>query len=416
MPPTQTRDSSLTAAIASVQQLNERYQQVRSMTEELASPLSPEDQTVQSMPDVSPTKWHRAHTSWFFETFLLKAHLRDYEEFHPQFNYLFNSYYEAVGPRHARHERGLISRPGAHEIGCYRTHVDDAMARLFDLPLSSEVIGLIELGLQHEQQHQELLLMDIKHVLWSNPMRPSYREVLFQAGLALTPGPSTNPSPHWLAHPGGIVDIGQNHHPEIFSFDNEGPSHRVFLEPFTICSNLVTNAEWQVFIDEGGYQRPELWTSDGWSEVQSACWEAPLYWQRCDNGWQTFSLAGMTPVDPDEPVMHVSWYEADAYARWLDMRLPTESEWEALAIESIGQDQWMNSLWQWTASPYSPYPNFRQAQGAVGEYNGKFMVNQHVLRGGACITPAGHSRVTYRNFFPPKARWAFSGLRLAQSQ
>lgn len=415
MPPSQASSTLTSVGLSLEDTLAERYQRVRSLTEQLAAPLSPEDQTIQSMPDVSPTKWHRAHTSWFFETFLLRQELSSYQDFHPAFGYLFNSYYETAGPRHARHERGLVSRPGAHEIGAYRDHVDAAMADLFERPLSSETIELVELGLHHEQQHQELLLMDIKHVLWSNPLRPAYTPSRVHAGVGLTPDPNPSRTPQWLAHPGGLVEIGHDHAAsDRFTFDNEGPRHRFHLEPFRLCSALVTNADWLAFMDGGGYRRADLWTSDGWAAVKANGWESPLYWERTDTGWETFGLAGMTAIEPDEPVMHISWYEADAYAQWVGMRLPTEAEWETMAGASDGSNQWMASLWQWTASPYTAYPGFRPAPGAVGEYNGKFMVNQHVLRGSASITPPGHGRLTYRNFFPPHARWAFSGLRLAQ--
>jgi ergothioneine biosynthesis protein EgtB len=393
------------------------YADVRRLTDDLAAPLTPEDQTVQSMPDVSPTKWHRAHTSWFFETFVLGPHVPGYREFHPMFGYLFNSYYEAVGSRYPRPQRGLVSRPTAEEVGAYRAHVDAAMSRLVSAELTTELADLITLGLHHEQQHQELLLMDIKHVLSCNPLRP----VAYEGRVKLAdPVPSS-----WTAHPGGIVSIGATG--EGFAFDNEGPRHDVLLEPFEIADRLVTNADWLAFVADGGYERAELWMSDGWATVQAEQWSAPLYWHAGDDGWSVFTLHGEQPLDPEAPVVHVSWYEADAYARWAGLRLPTEAEWEAAAPDvtpGTGLDLhalhprdaagWFGEVWQWTASPYTPFPGFRPAPGAVGEYNGKFMVNQQVLRGSSCATPPGHARRTYRNFFPPSARWAFAGVRLAR--
>ena len=376
------------------------YSQVRDRTEALAAPLTPEDQTIQSMPDVSPTKWHRAHTTWFFETFVLTPHLAAYEAFDPAYGYLFNSYYEAVGPRHARPERGLLSRPSAADIGDYRAHVDDAMASLLAAP-PPEVAALVELGIQHEQQHQELLLMDIKHVFSVNPVEPLYGES----------GPHPRPvtgAPAWVPVDASVAAIG--HDGEGFAFDNESPRHDVLLTAAEVAGAPVTCGDWLAFIDDGGYGRPELWLSDGWATVQAEGWSAPLYWRADDGGWTVFTLAGRRPVDPTEPVCHVSYYEADAFARWAGARLPSEAEWEVASAQLDGTGE----VWEWTASPYGPYPGFRPAAGAVGEYNGKFMVNQHVLRGGACVTPDGHARPTYRNFFPPAARWAFTGLRLAR--
>ncbi|MBW8824792.1 MAG: ergothioneine biosynthesis protein EgtB [Acidobacteria bacterium] len=380
-----------------------RYCDVRTATETLAAPLSAEDQTVQSMPDVSPAKWHRAHVTWFFETFILGPSGRD--PYRAEFAYLFNSYYEAVGPRHPRPQRGLLTRPSAAEVGEYRQAVDRSMLELLAAGVDDEVGALVELGLNHEQQHQELLLMDIKHVLSCNPMRPAYTE----AG----PHPTASALPGGLvSHGGGEVEIG--HDGAGFAFDNESPRHRVLLAPFAVSSTLVTNAEWLAFIDDGGYRRPELWLSDGWATVCGERWEAPLYWEHDGDGgdWAQFTLSGMRPVQPGEPVCHVSYYEADAYARWAGGRLPLEAEWEVLASQGALADAY-DQVWQWTASAYLPYPGFRTAAGAVGEYNGKFMVNQHVLRGSCCLTPAGHTRPTYRNFFPPSARWACSGVRLA---
>ncbi|MDP8930851.1 MAG: ergothioneine biosynthesis protein EgtB [Actinomycetota bacterium] len=403
----------------------ERFCLVRSLTEELAAPLSAEDQTVQSMPDVSPTKWHRAHTTWFFEEFILGRFSPGYEPFHPAYRYLFNSYYEAVGPRHPRPERGLLSRPGVEEIAAYRRAVDAAMLELLCEPPDAPAAALVELGLHHEQQHQELLLMDIKHVLSLNPLWPAYRP---QRRRTLgSPG-----ALGWWEYEGGVVEIG--HVGDGFAFDNETPRHVVHLRPFALASRPVTCGEWLAFMDDGGYRRAELWLSDGWASVQGEGWEAPLYWHRDGNdGWSLFTLGGERQADPAEPVCHVSYYEADAYARWSGARLPTEGEWEhavaaetprwhrfdldglhprSVAVQSLGDS--VGEVWEWTASPYLPYPGFRPLSGAVGEYNGKFMVNQHVLRGGACVTPPGHARLSYRNFFPPASRWPFAGIRTAR--
>jgi ergothioneine biosynthesis protein EgtB len=378
---------------------------VRDLTERLAAPLGAEDQTVQSMPDVSPTKWHRAHTTWFFETFVLGPGHRPYDD---RFAFLFNSYYEAVGPRHARPERGLITRPGIAEVAAYREYVDAAMRQLLERELAPTTAALVELGLHHEQQHQELLVMDIQHVFSCSPLQPAYGPLPWP-----TPRPARGDG--WLEHAGGIVEIG--HSGEGFGFDNEGPRHEVLLRPFRIAPSLVTCGEWCAFIDDGGYHRPELWMSDGWQTVRSGAWEAPLYWSRDGDRWLRFGLDGCRPVDADAPVLHVSWYEADAFARWRGARLPTEAEWEVAApdVTEAGASAggWYGHAWQWTASPYGPYPGFRPAVGAVGEYNGKFMVNQLVLRGSALATPPGHARRTYRNFFPPHARWMFAGVRLA---
>jgi ergothioneine biosynthesis protein EgtB len=380
-----------------------RFIDVRAYTEQLAAPLSAEDQTVQSMPDVSPTKWHRAHTTWFFETFLLQPNLAGYEPFHPQYRYLFNSYYEAVGDRHPRSERGLLSRPGIAEIASYRRHVDEGMLELLGRPLPPAVEGLVELGLHHEQQHQELLLMDIKHVLWSNPLLPAY--VDSPASFR-----GDGDAARWITHRGGTVEIG--HDGDGFAFDNETPRHTVYLQPFAVSERPVSCGDWLAFIDDGGYARPDLWLSDGWAAVRSEHWEAPSYWLRDGDCWQVFTLGGVRAVDAAEPVCHISYYEADAYARWAGQRLPTEAEWET--IRAIHRPEVFGDVWEWTASAYLPYPGFHPAAGAVGEYNGKFMVNQHVLRGGSIATPSGHTRPTYRNFFPPGARWPFTGLRLAR--
>jgi ergothioneine biosynthesis protein EgtB len=420
--------------------LTDAYTYVRSITEWLAEPLGAEDQTVQSMPDVSPTKWHRAHVTWFFETFVLGPHRPGYRPYDADFEYLFNSYYEAVGPRHPRAERGHISRPGVGEVMAYRQVVDDAMTAMLEGGVTDEVAALVELGLHHEQQHQELLLMDIKHVLSRHPTRVAYRPRPYPiVGEARVVTPV-----QWLDFEGGLVDVGHRSSQrdgDGFAFDNESPRHQVWLEPFRLADRLVTCGEWKEFMADGGYHRPELWLSDGWATVRQHGWEAPLYWRRGDLDrdpdapWSRFTLTGPSPVPDAEPVCHVSHYEADAFATWAGARLATEFEWEhAVVVTGSADDashrlswhpsplsgppdgtvrQWCGEVWQWTASAYVGYPGFRPAAGAVGEYNGKFMSNQMVLRGGACVTPEGHARHTYRNFFPPSARWPFTGVRLA---
>ncbi len=397
---------SAVAAPIPASTIADRFHAVRAATESLTAELSPEDAQVQSMPDVSPAKWHLAHTSWFFETFLLKPMLPGYESFDSDFAVLFNSYYVGVGDRHPRAERGLISRPSLDRVYAYRAHVDAAMTKLTDCVDEREWSALVTLGCQHEQQHQELILMDIQHVLSRNPLDPAYRPAAPGAGAIK---PSTL---QWQDMPGGLYEIG--HGGEGFAFDNEAPRHRVWLEPFSIASSLVTCGEYLAFIDDGGYRRPELWLSDGWATVEAESWIAPLYWRDDDGCWTRFSLRGRVELDPDEPVLHVSYYEADAYSRWAGARLPTEAEWE-IAATRLPLSQLYDHAWQWTASPYTAYPGFTPAAGAVGEYNGKFMINQMVLRGGSIATPDDHCRVTYRNFFPPPARWAFSGIRLARS-
>jgi ergothioneine biosynthesis protein EgtB len=385
--------------------LHDRYRRVRDRTEALAAPLSPEDQVVQSMPDVSPTKWHRAHTTWFFETFLLTPTLAKYSCFDPAYAYLYNSYYEAAGPRHPRPQRGLVSRPSVEEIARYRAHVDRAMHDLID-SCDAEAAALVELGLHHEQQHQELLLMDIKHVLSCNPTDPAYASDVAP--------PRTRAALGWFDVTGGNVEIG--HDGDSFAFDHEGPRHVVYLEPFRIADRLVTAGEWLAFITDDGYRRADLWLSDGWHAVQTQQWNAPLYWRDDGrDGWTAFTLGGRRALDPNEPVVHVSHYEADAYARWCGARLPTEFEWEhaARATPPGALHEVDDETWQWTASAYLPYPRFRPAAGAVGEYNGKFMSGQMTLRGGARVTPSGHTRLTYRNFFPPGSRWMYGGVRLA---
>jgi ergothioneine biosynthesis protein EgtB len=410
-----------------------RFDEVRSHTERLAAPLSPEDQTVQSMPDVSPTKWHRAHVTWFFETFLLADNETGFAPYQDQYWFLFNSYYEAVGPRYARAERGVISRPGAHDVGLYRGNVDSRVRDLvssLDQGSIDKLAGTIELGFHHEQQHQELLLMDIKHVLSLNPLQPVY------AGTRAAP---SEPDPlGWVEVDGGLVEIG--HRDAGFSFDNELPLHQAWLEPYRLADRLVTNGEWLEFMADGGYRRADLWLSDGWAKVNNEGWAAPFYWSEHDGVWFEHTLNGTWPVDPGLPVSHVSHYEADAYASWAGKRLPTEAEWEhgvradaeRLAAETPGNladtETWHprsagpatghlrqvhGDCWEWTSSAYLPYPGFQAAAGAIGEYNGKFMSGQMVLRGGCALTSPGHARTSYRNFFPPGARWAMSGVRLA---
>lgn len=391
--------------ITSVADLRCRYHSVRANSEALAAPLSPEDQVVQSMPDASPTKWHLAHTTWFFETFLLMPHLPDYRAFDPAFSYLFNSYYEAVGPRQPRPQRGLITRPSAAEVLAYRTHVDAAMARLLST-LSPELAPLVELGLAHEEQHQELILMDILHLFSRSPLSPAYRQNPAQARPAYRPV-------EWRSVAGGIVEVGSDG--SGFIFDNETPRHKVYLQPYALAARLVTNGEWLAFMADDGYRRPELWLSDGWTKTQAENWQAPLYWrQEEQNSWSAMGLEGRAKVDPNAPVLHVSYYEAAAYAEWAGARLPTEAEWEHAAATVADLSELYAEAWQWTRSAYDAYPGFHASAGAVGEYNGKFMVGQMSLRGGASITPAGHTRATYRNFFPPSARWMFSGVRLAR--
>jgi dimethylhistidine N-methyltransferase len=407
----------------------EDYRRIRAATEALAAPLSPEDQTVQTMPDVSPTKWHRAHVTWFFEQFVLMAFQPGYRPVDDRYLYLWNSYYEGVGDRHPRAQRGLLSRPGVGEVTAYRDTVDEAMEDFFGRSFTPEIADRIELGLHHEQQHQELLLMDIKHVLGTNPLRPAYRLVRPPAGEP--PGPLG-----WAAHEGGLVEIGAPvERAGGFAFDNETPRHRVWLDPFELGDRLVTCGEWMAFMADGGYRRPELWLSDGWAALQATGQMAPLYWSRETSfgTWSLYTLYGPVPVDPALPVVHVSYYEADAYARWAGARLPTEAEWEAVAARQPAPSvpavayhpeaartepghlrQLYGAAWQWTSSAYLPYPGFHPAPGAVGEYNGKFMVSQQVLRGSAAITPPGHARLTYRNFFVPGARWAMTGVRLAR--
>ncbi|MBO9544763.1 ergothioneine biosynthesis protein EgtB [Caulobacter sp.] len=398
---------AMTVAECSVEALVDRYQMVRRRTETLAAPLSPEDQSAQSMPDASPTKWHRGHTTWFFETFLLTPFLPGYTVYDPAFGYLFNSYYEAVGPRQPRPQRGLLTRPSAQAVGAYRAHVDAAMVRLLEGPLTPEIRERLELGLNHEEQHQELILMDILHLFAQSPLSPAY-----QPGAAPArpdPGPQRF---HRFA--GGLVEIGACE--AGFAFDNERPRHKTYVAPFRLSDRLVTNGEWLAFIEAGGYGRADLWLSEGWATVNAEGWEAPGYWRRDEDGaWTTMTLRGRHPVDPNAPVVHVSYYEAAAYAAWSGRRLPTEAEWEAAATASgmTALRQLYGGAWQWTASAYGAYPGFKPGPGALGEYNGKFMVSQMTLRGGCEATPPGHTRSTYRNFFHPGSRWMFGGVRLA---
>jgi ergothioneine biosynthesis protein EgtB len=379
------------------------YQAVRDATEALAAALTPEDQCVQSMPDASPTKWHRAHTTWFFEEFVLRPHVSGYQVHDPVSRFLFNSYYDSVGERHPRPQRGLLTRPSCSEIALYRAQVDNAMRSLLQ-GAGQDVQEFVVLGLNHEQQHQELLLTDMLHAFAQNPLYPAVLP-----GWRDAPGPS-GPA-QFVSFVGGAVDIG--HSGQGFAFDNESPRHTTLLPPFRIADRLVTNREWQGFMQDAGYKTPTLWMADGWAVAQAQGWLAPLYWRESSGGWQQMGPGGLADIDPEAPVRHVSWYEADAFARWCGARLPTEAEWEAVSADPRLFDM-TGRVWQWTASPYVAYPGFRADIGALGEYNGKFMVNQMVLRGGSIATPAGHTRPSYRNFFHPDRRWQFTGLRLAQ--
>ena len=407
--------------------LLERYRAVRSATDALRAPLTAEDQMVQSMPDCSPAKWHAAHTTWFFETFLLSS-VPWYKPYNPRFRDVFNSYYKHVGEHPFRGDRGTFSHPTLDEVRAFRAHVDTAMERLIEGELTSDQCVLIDLGLNHEQQHQELILTDIKHAFWSQPLRPAYapaKSSHFAASRAA----------EFISFEGGPQDIG--HEGSGFSFDNELPRHTVWLQPYALASRLATNAEYLEFINDDAYRRPELWLSDGWDTICRLAWKAPLYWERSPSGdWTSFTLAGQRSIDLNEPVTHISFYEADAFARWSGARLATEAEWEhaaasqpiagnfaddyrfhpASASDVKGLQQMFGDAWEWTGSAYLAYPGFRPAEGAVGEYNGKFMCNQFVLRGGSCATPKSHIRATYRNFFPPHARWQFTGVRLAKDE
>ncbi len=404
--------------------LLERYTEVRRATERLCEPLAVEDYVVQAMPDASPARWHLAHVSWFFETFVLRPRAADYRVLDERYGDLFNSYYNGVGPQFARTARGTLSRPTVAEVFAYRAHVDKAMAALLDDDRRlGDIAAVIELGLQHEQQHQELLVTDLKYNLGANPLRPPYRARVRMAAAA--------PPFAFVACGGGLVEIG--HAGPGFAFDNERPRHRVFLAPYALGARLVTNGEYLEFVEAGGYRRPDLWLSDGWRTARERDWSTPLYWELVNGEWRSYTLGGLAPLEAHAPVVHVSYYEADAYARWRGARLPTEPEWEHAAADQpiaghllddepdeprpaseAGLTQLYGDAWEWTASAYLPYPGFRPLSGALGEYNGKFMVNQMVLRGGSCATPRSHIRATYRNFFPPDARWQFSGIRLAR--
>ena len=401
-----------------------RYRATRARTERLCAPLEPEDYQLQSTPECSPPKWHLAHTAWFFETFVLAPHAPRHRPFHPRYGYLFNSYYDAVGERWPRPARGLLSRPTIAEVFAYRHAVDEqtlALIESADERTTATIAPVIELGLNHEEQHQELLLTDLKHAFGLNPLRPEYAPPLAASRAGAPPR-------GWERHEAGVYHVG--HAGGGFAFDNEGPRHRAFVTAFEIAARPVSGGEFLAFIDAGGYDRPELWLSDGWAARQRHGWSAPLHWHRDGPGagWRVFTLRGERPLDPAEPVCHVSYYEADAFARWAGARLPTEQEWETAAdahavegnfleselLHPANNGGWYGDVWAWTASPYTAYPGYRPAAGALGEYNGKFMCNQVVLRGGSCATPAGHVRPTYRNFFPPDARWQFSGIRLAK--
>lgn len=407
--------------------ITDRYRQVRALTETLASRLSAEDQTAQSMPDVSPTKWHRAHTSWFFETFVLGPYARGHRPYDDTFAYLFNSYYETVGPFFPRAQRGVITRPGIGEVAAYRSYVDDAVEALLGTGAPDDAEARVVLGCNHEQQHQELVLMDIKNVLAANPLAPSYLPAA-AADTRASGGPAGGAG-RWLAHAGGLVEIGHDGHG--FAFDNETPRHTVYLRPFELAERPVTNGQWLEFMADDGYGRPELWLSEGWATVRAEHWDAPLYWRPAESGWCHYTLSGVRALDPAEAVCHVSYFEADAFARWAGARLPTEAEWEVVAAggpvegrfldlgrlrpgPAGGEPSLFGDVWEWTSSSYGAYPGYRPGPGALGEYNGKFMANQYVLRGGSCVTPPGHVRATYRNYFPAPARWAFSGVRLAR--
>ncbi len=431
------KPKSQSAFVETESGLAAQFRAVREMTESLAVGLSAEDCMVQSMPDASPTKWHLAHTTWFWETFVLTPHLQGYKLLDPEYRNFFNSYYNAVGDRPQRDMRGVFSRPSMDDVYAYREHVDQYVQELLRNDLPNGLADVITLGLNHEQQHQELIVTDIKHGLWSNPLRPAYDE------SAVSENGQPPSRPQWLEYGEGVFLIG--HEGDGFAFDNETPRHKVYVDDFKLASRLITNAEYMQFILDGGYRRPELWLSEGWDTVRTNNWRAPLYWERNDKDdvWMNYTAQGMRPVGLDEPVCHVSYFEADAFARWAGDRLPSEAEWEVAAAKPFqrqplegnflesgnyhpqsasheGRDadtvlqQMFGDCWEWTRSSYEPYPGYKPAGGALGEYNGKFMCNQYVLRGGSCATPQSHIRPTYRNFFPAGARWQFSGIRLAK--
>ena len=402
-------------------QLNERFQKIRQQTEAICAPLSSEDMVVQVMLDASPPKWHLAHTTWFFETFLLKPNLAKYREFNPDFVFLFNSYYESIGKRLQRAKRGNITRPSIDEVFAYRKYVNEAMLQLLVQELSTEVLTFVELGLQHEHQHQELLVTDLKYTLGTNPTFPVYQEKEYSQ-LPLV-------EQEWIKVEAGVYEIGFT--VDGFSFDNETPRHRTFLEPYAISNRLVTNEEYLLFMQSGGYSEPSYWLMEGWELKKKENWEAPLYWFWYEDNWWHYTLSGFNPIDLEAPVTHISFYEADAFAKWMGLRLPTEQEWEVACnqVKSTPTNfsenglfhpqveteiSFLGNCWQWCYSNYNPYPGYEQAAGALGEYNGKFMINQMVLRGGSCATPESHIRTTYRNFFHPDKRWQFSGIRLAK--
>ena len=407
-------ETQLDSTVLVTPQLLQRFHTARRSTVKLAEPLSEEDCCAQSMPDASPIKWHMAHTTWFFETFILERFEPGFKPFHPAFRVLFNSYYNGIGQKHPRPQRGLLTRPSTDEVIAYRHNVDARLGALLGglmregtVEASRSVAALVELGVQHEQQHQELMLTDVKHLLAQNPMYPAY--LPRSEAVAARTAPLT-----WQNMDGGVVQIG--HDNAGFCFDNELPRHRQFVEPFALASRLVTNGEYAAFIADGGYRNPALWLSEGWDWIRSNGLQCPIYWQREDEGarWQAFTLNGLQMLDPNAPLLHISYFEADAYAHWAGARLPTEFEWEAAARQP-GLQQLHGTAWQWTSSSYAPYPGFMPAEGAIGEYNGKFMVNQYVLRGSSLATPEGHARLSYRNFFPATARWQFTGIRLARN-
>lgn len=428
LPTTTSHDLLTSISPSEAQQLSERLLRVRRFTEALCKPLVPEDYVIQSMPDVSPTKWHLAHTSWFFETFILRPYLPSYPLLDDRYPYLFNSYYIQAGDRHCRAHRGLLSRPTVEEVYQYRNHIDTHLAellRLADDRVRAQIAPLIEIGIHHEQQHQELMLTDIKHVFSINPLYPVYQDLAIEQ--------TSNASKlTWSDFEEGLFEIG--HNSDGFSFDNEMPRHRTFVQPFALANRLITNREYLEFMQSGGYQNAALWLSQGWATVQEQKWDAPMYWENVDGAWHVFTLSGLRPVALDEPVCHVSYFEADAFARWAGYRLPTEQEWEIAAQgelldgnyvdaaiyhpapvgEDTGLQQLYGEVWQWTQSQYTAYPGYQPAEGALGEYNGKFMCNQFVLRGASCATSRSHARLSYRNFFPPDARWQFTGIRLAR--